>query len=172
MGQSGKIDLGIGQLIVAAGGITEDDLRADILAGHNNGEWDGAAGISSSAIATQPTHAIGYVIDENAATTLGFAALGDTNLDGMVNFDDVLSLFPSYGVAGSFSWQEGDFTYDGIVDFDDVLAMFPNYSSGNTVAGGLGLGGGNVAAVPEPTGLALIVTACAGLLAVRRKRCR
>jgi autotransporter-associated beta strand protein len=168
----GKIDLGIGQLIVAPGGISEDDLRADILAGRNDGGWDGEAGISSSVIATQPTHAIGYVIDETAATTIGFAALGDTNLDGVVNFDDVLSFFPSYGVAGSFSWQEGDFTYDGTVNFDDILAMFPNYSSGNTVAGGLGLGGGNVAAVPEPTGLALAFTACAALVVARRKRCR
>lgn len=166
----GRIDLGMGRLTVEAGGISEADLRDDLLAGRNGGAWNGPTGIMSTTIATQPDHAIGYAIDAAGVTTIALAALGDTNLDGFVNFDDVLAIFPRYGSNGSFSWQEGDFTYDGVVDFDDVLALFPNYSSGAAVAGGRGLGNGGVAAVPEPAGLALLATACGSLALVRTGR--
>lgn len=73
-------------------------------------------------------------IAANGSLTARFTAAGDAQLDGQVDFDDILSLFPNYGASGSFNWQEGDFTYDGKVDFDDILALFPNYGGGNVFA--------------------------------------
>jgi len=61
---------------------------------------------------------------------------GDADLDGQVDFDDILALFPNYGATGSFTWQEGDFTYDGKVDFDDILELFPNYGAAGLFCAG------------------------------------
>ena len=45
--RGGGIDLGFSRMTVAAGGITEADLRGDISAGRNTGRWDGGSGITS-----------------------------------------------------------------------------------------------------------------------------
>ena len=67
---------------------------------------------------------------------------GDTDLDGSVDFDDILNLFPFYGETTGHIWQRGDITYDGKVDFDDILALFPNYGT-TQGAGASGLGSGS-----------------------------
>ncbi|TWT31038.1 hypothetical protein KOR34_44120 [Posidoniimonas corsicana] len=88
---------------------------------------------------------------------------GDANLDGNVNFDDVLIVSPNFGGAVTNGWAGADFTGDGLVNFDDILVLSPNFgtSAPAATAGG--------ASAPEPASLAL-----AGLLAcsaaVRRRR--
>lgn len=187
----GLLDLGKGRIDIAAGGIAETDLRADIIAGRNNGGWDGVTGITSSVAATDGRFGVGYMIHATSdVTSVAWAALGDSNLDGLVNFDDILALFPNYNAAGTFNWQQGDFTYDGLVNFDDILALFPNYGGPDYLAGSFGASGlsaggagmsgdeilslfgagnstlsfGTVTAVPEPSTLTLI--GCGGMLAL------
>ena len=135
----GLFDLGRGRVDIAAGGISSADLRADIIAGRGGGGWDGATGISSHVAAADTRFGVGYRINSDSGMlSVAWAALGDSNLDGLVNFDDILALFPNYNQPGSYTWQEGDFTYDGLVNFDDILALFPNYNQPDYLAGGLG----------------------------------
>ena len=64
---------------------------------------------------------------------------GDTNEDGDVDDDDVVTLTSHWLQSGSTSWYIGDFNDDGIVDDYDATMLAANYRHG---AGGV--------AVPEP----------------------
>ena len=55
-----------------------------------------------------------------------FALDGDTNLDGTVNFDDLVRLVRHYGMTNA-NWDDGDFNYDGKVFFDDFVLLARNY---------------------------------------------
>lgn len=98
---------------------------------------------------------------------------GDGNVDGDVDFDDLVKLAQSYGLA-STTWGDGDFTGDGMVEFADLVAIAQFYGSN---AGGL-VDAATFAddwafaqsLAPEPATL-LAAGAMAGLF-VRRVRCR
>ena len=146
-----KLDIGDGGVIVGAGGFTAADIRQAIIDGRNTGSWDGSSGITSStaagsqggaSIAAANTFGVGYTIDSNGVLTVKTVMEGDTDLDGSVDFDDILNLFPFYGETTGHIWQRGDITYDGKVDFDDILALFPNYGT-TQGAGASGLGSGS-----------------------------
>ena len=153
LGASSQLEIGDGSLLVGAGGFTADDIRQAIIAGRNGGGWDGTTGLTSSvaagsqggaSIAAANTFGIGYTIDGNGTVTIKAVLEGDTDLDGSVDFDDILALFPHYGETSGHIWQRGDITYDGKVDFDDILALFPNYGATVGASGsGLGTGGGS-----------------------------
>jgi autotransporter-associated beta strand protein len=150
------LDLGGGGVEIAA---TDSSLlRNALIQGRNGGDWNGVSGIISSSAADQT--GLGYVLHADGSSTVRLTANGDTGLDGKVDFDDILALFPNYNSAGDFIWQGGDFTYDGKVDFDDILALFPNYgaasvfggaAAGLSGGGGSGLGTGGVAANSSST---------------------
>ncbi|HQY88997.1 MAG TPA: PEP-CTERM sorting domain-containing protein, partial [Tepidisphaeraceae bacterium] len=107
--------------------------------------------------------------------------LGDANLDGTVNFTDLLALAQSYNLTGK-NWNQGDFNYsaNGLVNFDDLLPTAQNYNVSLLADGSLsGEGMGftpefqaewafALASVPEPTTLAAL--AGVGLLALRRRK--
>ncbi|MFM9024170.1 MAG: dockerin type I domain-containing protein, partial [Planctomycetaceae bacterium] len=125
----GRIDVGTGRIEVAAGGIAQADLRADLLAARNGGAWNGPGGIGTSAApGTASGRAVGYRVpgSGSGATLVGWAAFGDVNLDGWVNSTDI-SLINSgalYGTGGaSGDWYEGDFNYDGQVNSSDITLL-------------------------------------------------
>jgi hypothetical protein len=184
---SGRIDLGAGQLTIAAGGTTAEQLRADIIAGRSGGAWNGAAGITSAAAAATPgTRAVGYTVAGDGSAKVSFAAHGDTNLDGLVNFSDIQAIISGgrYGQPVTTGvWNVGDFNYDGRVNFTDIQGLitagrygqasyFPAApTSGLSLGGGSGLGTGSIAAVPEPGTLGMLgAVAVAGLAAAARRR--
>ena len=142
-----RLDVGTGGVTVASGGFTAADIRAALISGRNGGTWDGTAGLTytvQSANAAATAFSIGYAVDGNGLLTVRYTGDGDAQLDGKIDFDDILALFPNYGATGSFVWSEGDFTYDGKVDFDDILALFPNYGADPVFSAGvLGTGGGS-----------------------------
>jgi len=98
---------------------------------------------------------------------VAFAAAGDWNVNGVVDFDDVLQFVSAnlYDTGLPATWADGDFDYNGVVDFDDVLASVSAglFDTGpyNTAPGGLmlmgfgdndpGLLAGGFTAVPEPS---------------------
>jgi hypothetical protein len=59
---------------------------------------------------------------------------GDTNLDGVVNFDDYVRVDVGFNV-GLPGWNNGDFNYDGVVNFDDYVMIDIAF---NTQSGTLG----------------------------------
>lgn len=142
---TGKLDLANNHAIIdyAGGGLSPFvQTRSRIISGFNNGTWNGN-GIISSAAASNSTRAIGYAEAstlfanfpatfrgqsvDSSAVLLSFTFKGDTNLDRLVGFDDLLTVAQNYNTP-SGNWTAGDFTYNGLVNFDDLLALAQNYN--------------------------------------------
>lgn len=135
---------------------------------------------SASFIASQlGTYSAGYTIatsDEDlpgaqsrSTLTLNLLARialgGDANLDGSVNFDDLLLLAANYNAPSSTAWSTGDFDRSGTTDFDDLLLLAANYNT-SAPAGAWAF---SQASVPEPTTLLVATLATAGTLSRRRR---
>ena len=180
---NGLVDVGLGSLTITSGQ-GPATLVAAIVAGRNDGTWDGTTGITSSAAATQGERAVGWLDNGDGSFLVGYAAAGDWNVNGIVDFDDVVQ-FVSAGLFDTglpATWAQGDYDYNGVVDFDDVLAQSAAglFDAGpyNAPPGGmapLALGdpaalAGGFAAVPEPAAWVLGVIGCgvAGLASRRR----
>jgi predicted secreted protein len=170
----GLVDLGSGELTVAAGGIAAADLRADIIAGRNGGAWNGTTGITSAAAASSGgTRSVGYIVAGDGSARVSFAAPGDANLDGNVNVFDLVDIDASgtYGSGGASVWSQGDFNYDGVTNVFDLVGIDTAgaYGTGNYFpAGPTALSGpGSIAAVPEPSAVHILVLAAAGILAAK-----
>lgn len=165
----GRLDMGAGRITIAAGGISATDLRADLIAGRNNGGWNGATGIISSTAATSGgTRAVGYVVAGDGSATVSFAAAGDVDLSGAVNVFDLVSINSSgkYGTGTASVWSQGDFNYDGVTNVFDLVAINTTavYGQGNYFPAAPSASGiGSVAAVPEPAA-GLTMAAAAGLM--------
>jgi hypothetical protein len=82
---------------------------------------------------------------------------GDTNNDGVVNFDDLLAVAQHYGQPGAFG--DGDLNGDGTVNFADLLLLAQNY-------GQTAFAAQSADSVPEPSSIALLPIA----FALRRRR--
>ena len=85
---------------------------------------------------------------------------GDANLDGTVNFNDLLRLSQNYNTTGR-TWDQGDFSYDTNINFGDLLILSQNYNASFA-------SGEATAAVPEPGAALLMAGGCALMLARRR----
>ena len=68
-----------------------------------------------------------------SSVLLRYTLFGDTNLDGQVNFSDLVRLAQNYGGMGK-SWPSGDFTGDSNVDFNDLVKLAQNYNASLTPA--------------------------------------
>lgn len=149
---TGKLDINSGFVLDYTGASPITTIQAQLLAGYNGGAWNGSGIMSSSAAAAGGSTALGYaqssdgfadlygyVLDADAIAikyTLG----GDSNLDGTVNFTDLLAVSQNYNASGK-DWLRGDFNYDGSVNFSDLLKLGQNYNQTLTAP---------EAAVPEP----------------------
>lgn len=97
----GQLRTGVPDLVLAVAIVEADDVQ----------ELETLSGIGTDATSLWITSAL----------------RGDTNLDGSVDFDDLLALAQAYGATVDYDWTRGDFNYDGIVDFDDLLGLAQNY---------------------------------------------
>jgi len=120
--------------------------------------------------------------------TFGFAAEGDTNLDGVVDVGDLQNMLASgkYGTGAAAVWAEGDFNFDGVVDVSDLQDVLASglYGRGGfrsaalsrlapmslTDPSGPGLLAGAITPVPEPASWMLVPTAAAWLALRKRRR--
>jgi len=127
-------------------------LTGDSITGH----FSNAA---STYVSNQGLFHVNY--SATSVTLSGFSLPGDANQDGSVNFTDLLTLAQHYGQTGQ-TWNTGDFDNNGTVAFNDLLTLAQNYGQTNASVGEL-------AAVPEPATLGLVLVPILGLTA-RRKR--
>jgi autotransporter-associated beta strand protein len=170
-GAGGLTDVGSGLVTVAAG-LSATDMVAAIVTGLGDGSWNGTSGITSSvAAASGGDRTVGWLDNGDGSVTFAFAAAGDTNLDWQVDIIDAANFLAGgkFDSGSPASWNEGDFTYDGVVDILDAASFLSNglFDAGsyNPPPGQAGA----IAAVPEPTGLALLA---AGILAAATRVAR
>jgi hypothetical protein len=110
-----------------------------------------------------------------------FTLAGDANLDGAVDFQDLVRLAQNYNTptpAGDSSgWARSDFTGDGMTDFNDLVKLAQNYNASLPSAPLPGASASfkadvarAFAAAPEPS--AGVLAAVAVIIGSRRRRCR
>lgn len=138
---AGALDLSNNDLIVNHGSLS--DLANQLKSGYNGGNWNGAAGILSSAAQADPNHAHalayataaslfgltgpdtatfdGQTVDASSLI-VKYTLFGDANFDGKLNADDYILI--DRGLAKGLSgWVNGDFNYDGVINQGDYLQI-------------------------------------------------
>lgn len=127
----GKLDLADNSLMLTySGPDPAATIRSYLSSGYAAGAWNGAGLDTSSADATHGLgmgdSADGIVAGLPANTILiKYAKYGDVNLDGSVNFSDMVILARNFGKA-NMNWDQGDLNYDGAVDFKDLVTCARN----------------------------------------------
>jgi fibronectin-binding autotransporter adhesin len=164
---NGLLDVTSGALTISSG-LTAPQLVAELIEGRASGSWTGTSGITSSTaaaeVAASTKRAVGWLDNGDGSLTVAYAAPGDTNLDWSVDILDAANFLAGgkFDTGAPATWLEGDFSYDGIVDIldaaDFVTTGLYNTGNYNTAPGGVGA----VAAVPEPSSVAL---AAGGMIA-------
>ena len=117
----GRIDLGAGRLSYASAGVSEATVRQMLVAGFNEGTWDGFSGFTSRAAIPGSGRTLGYLI-ASGSITIAYDAAGDANLDGVVDIADMASFVANIDAPDlvEVGWNAGDFNYDGLVDQLDL----------------------------------------------------
>ena len=89
--------------------------------------------------------------------------MGDANRDGKVDINDLTIVLTNFGER-DMSWSTGDFIGDGTVDVNDLTILLSNFgeTAGSSAAG--------MAAVAEPSTIALLLAGAACLLGYAWRR--
>jgi hypothetical protein len=125
-----------------------ENVKAWLAGGYAGMTWTGS-GITSSAAALDPIkYGLGYAQNDmlflpydvfsgvpvdSSTVLVKFTYLGDLNLDGCVDDNDVtfFNLFYDGGITTGHYWNEGDiFGYDGRIDDNDVTILGLTYGLG------------------------------------------
>jgi hypothetical protein len=173
-------------------------IRSYLQSGYNGGTWLGS-GIDSSAVGSNVgLYSVGYAdgsVDQGTPAgpdqfLIKFTLAGDANLDGTVNFADLLVVAQNFNHTldthgQPMDWADGDFNYDGNVNFADLLLVAQNFNKQLSAAQLEQLPGSFSAAwnlalaevqssesnnVPEPAAASLLALGAAGMPARRRRK--
>jgi len=171
-----RIDLAAGGLTIETG-MTPATLVSAVVAGRGDGTWSGTSGIGSSQaradLAAFIPRTVGWLDNGDGSLTVGYAAPGDTNIDGGIDILDAANFLAGgvFDTGLSASWSAGDFTYDGVVDILDAADFLaPGLVDAGAYATGQGMAAvGSVSAVPEPAMIGIAV-ACVAAVGLSRRR--
>jgi hypothetical protein len=121
----GRLDVGPGGVRIASGGYDLATVRQWLATGRNGGNWNGTQGIVSSSAAAATGRGVGYVVNDDNSLSIAFAAVGDTNLDDVVDVLDATNIIASgtFDTGMPATWGDGDFNTDGVVDVLDVADL-------------------------------------------------
>jgi len=129
MEAGGFLDLGSGRITVAEG-LTGHVLRELLHQARGSDDaWTSRNGIGSSRafvdVAAGLLRGVGWIDDGSGAVTIGYAAPGDTNLDGMIDVLDLVGLLSAktFDSGEAATWAQGDFNYDGSYDVLDLTEL-------------------------------------------------
>jgi hypothetical protein len=138
---TGVLDLTDNALIVDYSlASTIANVRALLTSGFNGGAWNGI-GIRTS-LGNSSRFALGFAEAsdvakgglfggqnvDGTAVVVKFTTYGDANLDGAVDFSDLVRLAQHFNTAGG-GWAQGNFNYDNTVDFGDLVKLAQNYNT-------------------------------------------
>ena len=182
---TGTFDINNNHVIINYGSGTDPiaSIVALLATGYNGGAWNGAGGITSSAIASNPGYGVGYADFNDPGNPAGLASgtvevaftlLGDADLNHIVNGVDFGILAANFN-KGVSRWDQGDFDYNNIVNGVDFGALAANFNKGAASASDIAAldafaaANGLLADVPEPGSLAMLAIGAAGIMARRRR---
>ncbi len=145
------LDLADNDALIAYTGTTPaTSIRALLIAGYNNGTWDGA-GIASSIAASNASHltALGYAEAADVGITtfdgqpvtnailIKYTYAGDSSLDGKVDLGNDFNLFLQGYLNHGSTWELGDYNYDNQVTTADFDLFIDAYKQQNGSLGDL-----------------------------------
>jgi hypothetical protein len=189
----GQLNLGNNDMDVSAGSLA--NITNQIKQGYNSGNWQGSAGIVSSAAASATNHlfALGTIQNNQSGSALFTAThlfdgtvpgagdvlvkytyYGDANLSGKVDSADY-SLIDNGYLSHLTGWFNGDFNYDGVINGSDYTLIDNAFNQqGAVIASEIAVPTAEIAApvssVPEPGVLTTLLFGVAPLLGRRRNR--
>ena len=182
---AGRLDVNDNWMIISSGdvgswnGSAYTGLTGLIQSGRGDGPWNGATGLftsqSNATSGVLTTLAIAHGSDVSGDSPLSvyldpsdvaimYTWGGDANLDGQLNGDDYFAIDSHVLQSGAvFGFHNGDFDYNGEINGDDYFILDSNILFAQSSGGPPGL-----AAIPEPTALALLSLAMPLLGRMRR----
>lgn len=116
-----------------------------------------------------------------SATVLDVIA-GDSNLDGIVNLEDLALLADNFGQSSAadwddITWTEGDYNGDGTVNLADLALMATNFGQSTSLFNGGGSASSmtfeealSTVSIPEPGSFGLLLLASVGGMLRRNRR--
>jgi hypothetical protein len=134
-----SVDLRDNDMVIGSA-TPKSSIETYVTNARNGGTWD-APGLTSSAARNNAAHATGIGVLSGAEynsvggngsfggqsytatdTLVKYTWNGDTNLNGIVNFDDYVRVDVGFN-TGLSGWLNGDFNYSGSVNFDDYVLI-------------------------------------------------
>jgi len=120
-----RLDVGRGRLAIPSAPEAVATVVQRVRSAASAG-WATGAGIGSSAVTTEQWSVGVSAFD--GTLTVGWASIGDTDLDGIVDMLDLANFMASgrYGTSQPASWSDGDFNHDhlvGVLDLSLIVAV-------------------------------------------------